>query len=279
MQISGHLRKLRAELHDTVQYRLPLGEQEIALNALLGKTLRLSFAGEIQCIACGRVTNKSFSQGYCYPCCQRLARCDICIVRPEKCHYHQGTCREPEWGESNCLQPHYVYLANSSGLKVGITRVSNTPTRWIDQGASQALPLLEVNNRLLSGRIEVAFKQHVADKTDWRRMLKAEPQTQDLVAKGEELLAHCADALHTLGQEFGAEAISRLSQAEAVNLRYPVTHYPEKITSLNLDKTPEITGILQGIKGQYLILDCGVLNIRKFSGYKVDLELATEPPH
>ncbi|MEQ8514948.1 MAG: DUF2797 domain-containing protein, partial [Chromatocurvus sp.] len=138
---TGHVRKMRTILADTVQYRLPLGDSETPLNDWIGRTLRLSFLGDIHCIYCDRKTRKSFSQGYCYPCFKRLARCDSCIVKPETCHFFAGTCREPEWGEANCMIDHVVYLANTSGIKVGITRGSQVPTRWMDQGATQALPV------------------------------------------------------------------------------------------------------------------------------------------
>jgi hypothetical protein len=50
-----------------------------------------------------------------------------------------------------------------------------------------------------------------------------------------------------------------------------VIKYPTKVVSLNFDKTPVISGVLEGIKGQYLLLDVGVLNIRKFSSYNLTL--------
>jgi hypothetical protein len=122
MTLTGGLSKLRSELGDTVSYRLPVGDDELPLDPLAGQHLSIRYTGDIACTHCGRATKKSFNQGHCFPCSQRLAACDICIVRPERCHYHKGTCREPGWGETHCLQPHVVYLANTSGLKVGITR-------------------------------------------------------------------------------------------------------------------------------------------------------------
>jgi len=180
MEKSGNIQKLTTSLADTVHYHLPIGDEKLPLNPLIGSFISLSSLGEINCVACGRKTSKSFNQGYCYPCFQSLAQCDSCIVKPEQCHYFKGTCREPDWGQSHCLQDHYVYLANSSGLKVGITRGTQIPTRWMDQGATQALPIYRVKNRLISGLVEVALKQHVADKTHWQRMLKGEPQPVDL---------------------------------------------------------------------------------------------------
>ena len=137
----GCLEKMAVDLADPVVYRLRVGEARVDLNPLLGQSLALRYSGRIQCVHCGNKTNKSFSQGYCYPCFIKLAQCDMCIVKPETCHYAAGTCREPDWGKQFCFQPHVVYLANSSGIKVGITRRSQIPTRWIDQGAVQALPV------------------------------------------------------------------------------------------------------------------------------------------
>ena len=269
MEYSGNIQKLVTTLADTVQYQLPIGNEMIPMNPLIGRQISLHYGGEINCIGCGRKTSKSFQQGFCYPCFQSLAQCDSCIVKPEQCHYFAGTCREPAWGEQHCLQDHYVYLANSSGTKVGITRGSQIPTRWMDQGASQALPIFRVKNRLLSGLVEVILKQHVADKTHWQRMLKGKPEAVDLAAKRDELLATCAAEIAAIGKQYDNDAITPLTDEPMVTIDYPVNEYPTKVKSLNFDKTPEVTGILTGIKGQYLILDLGVLNIRKFSGYKI----------
>ncbi len=268
---SGNLEKMVGTLAQTVEYALPVGENLLPLQPLLGKPFRLAYSGTINCTACGRKTKKSYSQGHCYPCSQRLASCDLCIMKPETCHYGQGTCREPEWGESHCMQPHYVYLSNTSGLKVGITRESQIPTRWIDQGATEALPIFKVETRYQSGLIEVMCKSHVADRTDWRRMLKGDGEPVDLYAKRDELLQLCNEELQGFVARFGEQALQRLPDAEVTTLNYPVERYPQKVTALNLDKTPVIEGTLLGIKGQYLILDSGVLNIRKFTGYEVDV--------
>ncbi|NVK88325.1 MAG: DUF2797 domain-containing protein, partial [Gammaproteobacteria bacterium] len=166
--VQGTLKKMVAQLAQPVQYSLPVGDSLIPLNPLLEQSISLKFTGKIYCANCGNATKKSFSQGFCYPCMKKLASCDMCIMKPETCHYHEGTCREPEWGEKNCFIPHFVYLSNTSGLKVGITRHSQVPTRWIDQGATQAVQLLQVATRQQSGLVEVAFKDLIADKTNWR---------------------------------------------------------------------------------------------------------------
>jgi hypothetical protein len=267
----GTLKKMSSQLRSPVEYQLRLGDAEVPLNPLLEKKISLHFSGQINCVKCARKTSKSFNQGYCYPCFQRLAECDSCIIHPERCHFDQGTCREPAWGERFCMQDHIVYLANSSGLKVGITRGTQVPTRWVDQGATQALAIIRVRTRLQSGAVEVMFKQHVADKTNWRDMLKGEATTLDMHAKAAELISKCESDLKELEDKFGFFAISVLNGVDTVNIEYPVVTYPEKVASLNFDKTPIVEGALLGIKGQYLILDTGVINMRRFSGYEVAL--------
>ncbi len=270
--MQGNIRKMITTDSNPVAYTLPIGEEQIPLNSLLGKTVCLTFTGDIHCVVCGRKTKKSFNQGYCYPCFRDLAQCDLCIVKPELCHYDQGTCREPEWGEAHCMQPHIVYVANSSGLKVGITRGSQIPTRWMDQGAVQALPVFRVQSRYQAGLLEVMFKKHISDRTDWRRMLKGDPEPADLSAKSAELRSICSDELDKQRAVAGEAGISLLEEEAVRSFTYPVLEYPTKVKALNFDKTQEIAGTLLGIKGQYLIFDTGVLNVRKFGGYWLQFE-------
>jgi len=252
-------------------YQMVLGNQRIEMNPLIGQQIQFHFAGEIHCQACDRLTKKSYSGGFCFPCSQKLAQCDLCMMKPETCHYDAGTCREPKWADDVCMQDHYVYLANSSGIKVGITRFNQIPTRWIDQGATQAIPIFKVKTRHQSGLVEVIFKSHVADKTDWRKMLRGSADSINLAEKRDSLMSECQDEINALQQQFGAGAIEPLLNESMVEINFPVQQYPEKIKSYNFDKTPVISGELQGIKGQYLILDSGVLNIRKFSGYHITM--------
>jgi hypothetical protein len=268
--MQGQLRKMRVTLESPVNYQLPLTDQLVDLNPLLGQSIKLIFTGNIYCVHCARKIKKSFNQGYCYPCFTSLAQCDMCIVKPEKCHYEAGTCREPEWGLAQCFQPHYVYLANSSGIKVGITRESQIPTRWIDQGAVQALPIMKVQSRLISGLVEIELAKHVSDKTSWQRMLKNLQEQEDLAAKRDELYTECEKEIASIRQRFGDSAIELLQNEDEISIQFPVQTYPNKVKSFNFDKTAEISGVLQGIKGQYLLLDSGVINIRKFAGYEVE---------
>ncbi|SIS59273.1 DUF2797 domain-containing protein [Neptunomonas antarctica] len=273
MQIlgSGALSKMRSELAEPIEYKLALGDEIISVNQLLEKKINIKFLGAINCLHCGRKTKKSFSQGFCYPCFTRLPQCDTCIMSPEKCHFQEGTCRDPAWGESHCFVPHIVYLANSSGVKVGITRGTQTPTRWIDQGAVQALPIFRVQTRFQSGLVERVYGEHVSDRTNWRAMLKGQVELLDLESKRDELLEKCAEKITDLQNIHGLQAIQPIVDATQLNIQYPVIQYPVKVVTHNLDKIPEAEGVLLGVKGQYLILDTGVINMRKYTSYQIEL--------
>lgn len=259
-----------------VRYTFRLDRTNIDLPFVLGQNVELEWTGKIFCTSCGAKTSKSYSQGHCYKCFISKAECDLCIMKPETCHHHLGTCRDENFAQNVCFQPHIVYLANSSALKVGITRLGQMPTRWLDQGATQALPILKVGSRRLSGHIESLIAEQVADKTDWRKLLKADAEPLDLMAEREQILNEFAPKIQQIRDEFSLnlafdEGLEVLTQEQPREFIYPIQQYPEKIKSLNLDKTPLIRGVLLGIKGQYLILDSGVINIRKYTGYEVIL--------
>ena len=277
----GAVEKLTAQLdtNNLVQYQLPLAtinsdtaeKQSIALNSIIGKTLTLNFHGTIACKHCGKRTKKSYSQGFCYPCMIKLAQCDMCIIKPETCHHHLGTCREPQWGEKHCMVDHYVYLSNTSALKVGITRHTQIPTRWIDQGATQALPIFKVSTRLQSGLVETALAEYIGDKTNWRVMLKGSNDAIDLKAEAKILIPQIKERLDEMSLKFGDDAVQLLDE-EVVDITYPVSQYLTKISSFNFDKNSTVSGVLLGIKGQYLIFEKGVINMRKFSSYQISVE-------
>jgi hypothetical protein len=269
--VTGHLNKMMTVLNPKVVYTLPIGNQKIPLNPLIGKVIHLDFKGNINCIQCGRKTKKSFQQGYCYPCYQRLGDCSYCLIHPERCHHGEGNCKADNWVHTNCLTPHIVYLANSSGLKVGVTRLSQVPTRWIDQGAIQGLPIFRTANRYQAGLIEVAIKQFINDKTNWRDMLKGKNPIIDLFKEKEMAQNISRISVDKVLANFDSHDISAINDAKVTEIEYPVTEYPTKISSLSLDTHPQIEGKLMGIKGQYLILDKGVLNIRKYGGYEITL--------
>lgn len=262
MNHTGNLFKMPTEFGSPIKYKLVLGDDQILMNDLLGKKISLSFDGQINCISCGRLTKKAFGQGFCYPCFANSPDNAECILRPELCEGHLGGGRDPEWEQKHHVQPHYVYLALSSGLKVGITRGTQVPTRWIDQGASAAIILAEVPYRRLSGEIEVALKEFYSDRTNWQRMLKNEMLDADLL-----------EVKATAKSQLSAELQQYVTDDEQIwNLEFPSLDTPLKVKSLKLDKMPLIEGVLTGIKGQYLILDnLYVINIRSHSGYFVEM--------
>ncbi|MFV9972552.1 MAG: DUF2797 domain-containing protein [Francisella endosymbiont of Hyalomma asiaticum] len=263
-----NLHKMKTSLDAANNAVYELGN--IYLNDYIGQHLKLEFLDEINCVACGAKTKKSYSQGYCFMCMRRLPECDICIVKPELCHFAAGTCRNSSWGEQNCMKIHIVYLANTGDIKVGITKLKNIPSRWIDQGASQALPIFAVENRLISGLVEVAIKEHISDKTNWRKMLQGEPNNIDFVSLRNQLIEKSRQKITEIKAKYG-QNIVKLVKGKVQNINYPILKYPTKLKSFNLDKDHIIDAKLIGIKGQYLIFDSGVINIRKFSGYKCNL--------
>ena len=269
--IEGRLTKLAAAPTDPVRYTLRVGKdarQTIVLNDVLGRGIEFQFLDRITCQHCGTRTNKSYSEGYCYPCFKRLARCDLCVVSPDRCHYHLGTCREPDWGESFCMQPHHVYLANSAGPKVGITGTGNELGRWIDQGANQGLLMLAARTRRLAGIVEVSLTEHITDRTDWRRLVSQDAPRVELADYREELRTRLTQL---------PEGVSWLQNQTASILHYPVTRYGTRITRLRLDETPNVRGTLLGIKGQFLLFDHGVFNVRQHTSYHVRVTVMSEP--
>ncbi len=271
---SGTLKKMRTQAVDPVGYWITDGwwekekrTEDLPLNPLLAKPLEIHFTGVIQCTACGRKTKKPFGQGFCFPCSQSRAEADICIVRPELCHHGQpdNPCRDENFAQTQCFAPHYLYCSLTSGVKVGITRHQNIPSRWIDQGATAAIPVAKLPDRRAVGLVEKRLSDEgFADKTHWTRMLKGEAGPEfDLPGVVDQVLARL--------KEWEVEGILEDSERKLWRFNYPVLQYPEKVKSFNLDKDPVAGGVLQGIKGQYLIFDGGVINMRKYTGYQVEV--------
>lgn len=265
--IIGNIRKLQGTYSDPVSYSLPLSDTTIHLNPLIEKSIVLKFLGEIYCIQCERRINKTFQQGYCYPCYQKLLACNLCIIHPERCSYPEITCPN-DWAHEHCSQPHIVYIANSSQLKVGITRATNVPVRWIDQGAVQAVPFVSVSNRRDAGKLEVFIKQFLKDKTNWRQMLSQPNFEHDVLTKKNELKEVISDYIHHHNTEYPETPMHFLEDG-VTTINYPIGSLPTKLSSLDLQKSP-INATLLGIKGQYLIFDAGVINMRKYGGYRIE---------
>mgnify|MGYP001187855328 CR=1 FL=1 len=248
------LKKMDTELKDVVNYTLEIHGKIHNMNNYIGKCIRIEWSGAVICI-CGKEMNSFYrNSGYCYKCYWDSPQASQSIFKPELCTAHLGIEeRDLEWEKEFQITPHYVYLANSSGIKVGITRYSEGVVRWMDQGASQAILLAEVPNRRFSGDIEVSLKRFVADITNWRKMLSGTPEPVDLVKMKEELLVYVPEAL----QKY------IIADNTVTDIKYPVTKYPERIKSIKLENTPNLEGTLLGIKGQYLLLDGDrVFNIR-----------------
>ncbi len=264
MIYEGVLTKMQTELSNPIQYYLVFENSFINLNQLLDKELEISFQG-YQCLHCGK-KKKIFRQGYCYDCFMSSASVGDWIMKPELSTAHLDIeDRDLDYERKVQLQPHIVYLALSSEVKVGVTRGTQVPARWIDQGAVQAIPILELPNRYLAGITEVALKNNYADKTNWQKMLKNEVTQVDLIQ--ERLKA--GNFLPDEVRDYYAENNSHLYE-----FHYPVLTYPKKVTSLSLDKTPLFQGKLSGIKGQYLLFEDGtVFNVRTFEGYVVKISL------
>jgi hypothetical protein len=257
--VQGILRKMIVAGVDPVEYTLRAGDESLLLNALIGQSLKLIFTGEIFCIECGRKTRTSFGQGFCYPCFQESAACSPCIIRPELCRAHEGIGRDMEWERKHHLQEQIVYLTHTGGVKVGVTRSENLPTRWIDQGATLAVHLAATPNRYEAGLMEVTLKDHIADKTNWRRMLcNGHGDVDTLLAEKRRLEAVLGDNPYLNADD------------EIMHIRYPLEQHPEKVKSMTFKKETEAGGILSGMKGQYLIFDDGrVFNVRSHQGHNV----------
>ena len=264
MIYQGVLQKMATEMAMPVQYYLSLGDDFINLNQVLNKQLDISFI-KYQCLNC-HLDRPIFRQGFCKTCFFEIPQAADWIMRPELSQAHLDIeDRDLTYEKQVQLQEHIVYLANSSNVKVGVTRKSQVPTRWIDQGAHEAIKFIEVPNRYLAGITEVALKEHISDKTNWRKMLTNQIEDVDLASVKEKLSVYIpAEAKPYYNQANGKET----------NIEFPVLEYPTKVQSLNLDKTPHFTGVLKGIKGQYLIFENGIVfNIRGSEGYFIELSI------
>ncbi len=261
MTFEGVLTKMESEFSHPIQYYLVFENDFININQLIGKTINIQFV-KYQCLNCG-LDKPIYRQGFCKSCFFEIPQAADWIIRPELSTAHLGQeDRDLAYEKKVQLQPHIVYLANSSNVKVGVTRKSQVPTRWIDQGAHEAIEIVEVPNRYLAGVTEVALKEHVADKTNWRTMLKNDIQDENLVEWRERLKVYIPEEAKDYFIENNTET----------NIDFPVLKYPEKPKSLNLVKQQEYTGKLVGIKGQYLIFeDETVFNVRSNEGLVVGI--------
>jgi hypothetical protein len=270
MRATGNIRKMKSTLGEVVEYNLPLfnvlePHEEIPLNQFVGKDISLRFENEINCVITGQKIKKTYGDGMSFKAFQSSPLAVESIIRPELSRIHEGIAlRDKEWEEAHHITPHVTYVSLTSGLKVGVTRTTQIPTRWIDQGAVEAVLLAETAYRQAAGLIEVSLKKHIADKTNWRNMLKNEfTNSMGILEMKKKLVSLIPDDL----KQFISD------KNEVTKINFPVIQYPQKLTSLNLDKVPVIEKKLMGIKGQYLIFDDNtVINLRSHTAYKVTLE-------
>ncbi|WP_456376111.1 DUF2797 domain-containing protein [Lutibacter sp.] len=264
MQYQTVLKKMKTELKDVVQYYLDVENDILNVNQLLNRKIEISFEG-YQCLGCEK-EKKIFRQGLCYDCFYKSAAVGDWVMKPELSTAHLGIeDRDLEYEKEVQLKPHIVYLALSSNVKVGVTRKTQVPTRWIDQGATKAIEIVEVPNRYLAGITEVALKEFVADKTNWQKMLKNDVLDADLIEEREKLKKYIPEE---------AQSYFLANNGKITEIEYPVLQYPAKVKSLNLEKTPVYSGTLIGVKGQYLLFEDGtVFNVRNSEGYKVLLNV------
>ena len=258
--IAGQLHKMAHEAAVPVRYFLSLGDESFPVTPEVGHRVTVKFSGAITCVECGRRIKKTYNDGYCFPCARDLPENDICSVRPEKCRHDQGNEADREFYRTHCNVDHFVYLSLTSGVKVGITRHYNVPGRWIDQGAVQAVVIAKVPRRILSGQIEVALAKKISDRTNWRKMLLGQTEEVDLPAMRNRVIEWIPENLRQYA----------LSGELVRSFTYPVQSVPKKILSHNLDKEYEFTDRLTGIKGQYLIFENRVINLRKYAGYHLE---------
>jgi hypothetical protein len=263
MILTGTIRKMQTELKETVQYYLVFPDNFLHMNQLLDKNISLKHVGN-ECLNCG-LDKKIWRQGFCYDCFSQIPQAGEWIMKPELSRAHlDEEDRDLEYEKKVQLKPHIVYLANSSNIKVGVTRKTQIPTRWIDQGAHEAVAILEAPNRYLAGITEMALKDHVADKTNWRKMLTNSVKDLDLLSIRESLLQYIPEE----AQEF------ILENEKEWQIKFPVLQYPAKVTSVNLAKTTQHAGKLKGIKGQYLIFEDGtVMNLRSHEGLVLEIKV------
>ena len=261
-QYQGTIKKLQSQLNDEVHYSLPIDSTLVELNPLINKKVKFTFLGDIHCIKCNQKIKKTFAQGYCFPCFRDAPETSECILRPELCRAHEGESRDMEWSNKHCLTNQHVYMSFTGNLKIGVTRSTQIPTRWIDQGAIKAIILCTTPNRYLAGLIEVHLKQFYYDRTHWIKMLSGKFEEPDF------------EQCYLEAKKYLNDGFSKyVTENKWVDINYPIHSIPNKIKSFSFDKESSYEDILVGIKGQYLLFKNNrVINIRKHTGYSLKIQ-------
>ena len=264
MEFTGQISKMVPSIGNPIEYVLPIGEKKLILNKHIGELIQIKFNDEIRCINCNNKIKKTYMQGYCYPCFISLPQTEDCVFKPHLCKAHLGEARDMDWAKNNCLVSTYVYLSLTSNLKVGVTRHSHIPSRWIDQGAHYAIRFAKTPNRYLAGLIELEISKYISDRTQWRKMILGQYDELDLINKKNDLHEYLPSNLDKY----------YLNNENIIELKYPIINNLEKIKSFNIEKFKTINKKLIGIKGQYLMFDDNhVLNVRKYTGYNFTIKV------
>lgn len=259
---AGLVRKMKSELDTPVRYAMRLGGDTVSINNLIGDTFGLRFTGKLACVRCGRDVKKHYGQGFCFPCFRDAPENSPCIIRPELCEAHLGKGRDPEWEREHHDKPHVVYLSFTGAIKVGVTRAAQVPTRWIDQGATMAIPIARVPHRRMAGELEVKLKSHFSDKTNWRNMIKGVDASPEALLDAREV------AIAALSDSEREHVV----EEDVTMIKYPGEVNIPQVKSIKMDKVQEISATLVAVRGQYLVWGDGrVVNVRSHSGYELEL--------
>ena len=262
--ITGVLNRLTFDDSAPIRFTLHVGSEQLPLNAQIGKGLEITYLGRADCIHCGTTVPSRYGGGYCYRCFTQLARCDLCVVSPTRCHYDEGTCREPEWGETFCMRPHWVYLVRSTDLKVGLTRQDNAVFRWTEQGARAGVVVARAETRRAAGAVEALIATRVSDKTDWRRLVTGQAVDLDLTVEAQRIKDEWAQPMRDLPDAQWTEGV-------VTELQYPVDRYLNRPQRIRLADQGTILGRVTGVIGQYVLFDHGAFNVAEHAGMHVQV--------
>ncbi|MCB9202480.1 MAG: DUF2797 domain-containing protein [Flavobacteriales bacterium] len=262
MTLTGTIKKMITQNGNPIQYYGDFNGEFVNINQLITKNLEIEHTG-FECFNCHK-NKKILAMGYCFDCFSKVPQTGEYILRPELSTAHlEKEDRDLEYEKKVQLQPHVVYLANTGNLKVGVTRETQIPTRWIDQGASETILFAKTENRYLAGIIEVELKKYISDKTQWKKMLSNDIKTIDLLKEKDELREKLSNELQ--------KYIANSSNSYIFN--YPLYENPKKIKSFSFKNHTTLNDKLIGIKGQYLIFENQVLNWRTHEGYTIELRV------
>ena len=260
---SGVFKKMISIHDDPVRYILDFEDDLLFLNQSIGKNFKIYKTGYC-CLSCND-NIEIFANGFCKKCFFESPMSGDWVMKPELSKAHLGVeDRNIDYEKKIQLQSHIVYLSKTSGIKVGVTRSNNMTSRWIDQGAVEAIQLIEVPNRYLAGVAEVKLKDKFSDKTNWRKMLTSNIDESDIISDKKI-------AFEALGSDF--EKYFKIN-SQLIKFNYQIQQPVESVKSVSLKKSNDVEGKLIGVKGQYLIFeDSTVFNVRSNEGLVVGIKI------